>query len=349
MVSACNSRLASGRPKPANPAPASRRQWVETAAPKQTTAPIRIPYNTPMSEPIVSVILCTRNPRAGVFAGVLSALATQTLPHDRWEAIVVDNGSEPPVAIPADVKQPGRLWVVGEPTPGLTAARLRGLREARGDLVVFVDDDNLLDADYLAEAVRLADAWPHVGVFGGRISPEFEADPPEWLEPFYSHLALTTFDRDEWSNLGDDRGVIPCGAGLCIRRSCAEAWAATVAADERRLALGRRDTQMLSCEDTDMVLTCLDEGWGSARFTALHLTHVIPASRLDYAYHRRLARDIGYSYGRLLALRGRSSRGRRMIALGKTVLAFLGVKHRGRARKLDVAYHYGYWRGLRSV
>jgi glycosyltransferase involved in cell wall biosynthesis len=59
-----------------------------------------------MSEPIASVILCTRNPRAGVFAGVLSALATQTLPHDRWEAIVLDNGSEPPVAIPADMKQP---------------------------------------------------------------------------------------------------------------------------------------------------------------------------------------------------------------------------------------------------
>jgi hypothetical protein len=102
-------------------------------------------------------------------------------------------------------------------------------------------------------------------------------------------------------------------------------------------------------EDDDLVMTCLDQGLGAGRFQALHLRHVIPASRLDYDYHRRLAQDIGYSYGRLLALRGRSSRGRWAIAALKTVLAFLGVTHRDRARKLDVAYHYGYLRGLRSV
>jgi GT2 family glycosyltransferase len=270
------------------------------------------------------------------------------LPHDRWEAILVDNGSQPAVA---DVLGPQATGVriVVHPDVGLTSARLRGIREAAGELLVFVDDDNLLAADYLATALQLAERYPRVGVFGGRISPEFQADPPEWLEPFYSHLALAVFDHDEWSNLGDDRAVIPCGAGLCIRRAPAVAYAAHVTTDQRRLALDRFDDRTLSCGDTDMVLTCLDEGWGSARFTELHLTHVIPASRLDYAYQRRLARDIGYSFGRLLALRGRSSRGRRMIAFGKTVLAFLGVKHRGRARKLDVAYHYGYWRGLRSV
>ena len=61
----------------------------------------------------------------------------------------------------------------------------------------------------------------------------------------------------------------------------------------------------------------------------------LPASQFDYAYQRRLARDIGYSYGRLLAL-------------GKTALAILGVTHHGRARKLDVANHHGFWRGLSS-
>jgi glycosyltransferase involved in cell wall biosynthesis len=301
-----------------------------------------------MNRPLLSVILCTRNPRPDVLRRGLEHLAAQTLPHDRWEAILVDNGSQPAVA-DVLVPQSAGVRIVVHPDVGLTSARLRGIREAAGELLVFVDDDNLLDADYLAEAVRLADAWPHVGVFGGRISPEFQADPPEWLVPFYSHLALAAFDHDEWSNLGDDRAVIPCGAGLCIRRAPALAYAAHVTTDQRRLALDRFDDRTLSCGDTDMVLTCLDEGWGSARFTELHLTHVIPASRLDYAYQRRLAHDIGYSYGRLLALRGRSSRGRRMIALGKTVLAFLGVKHRGRARKLDMAYHYGYWRGLRSA
>ena len=296
--------------------------------------------------PALSVIICTRNPKPLVLRRVLEYLSGQTLPHARWEAILVDNGSEPPVAIPADWQQPGRLRIVVEPTPGLTAARLRGIREAHGDLVVFVDDDNLLDPDYLAEAVRLAAAWPQIGVFGGRISPEFEAAEPDWLQAFRSHLALADFERDEWANILSDGAVIPCGAGLCVRRPLAERWAARVAADPRRLALDRSGESTMSCGDTDLVFSCLDEGWGSARFTALHLTHVIPASRLDYAYQRRLARDIGYSYGRLLAIRSENSCGRRAIAAVKTALAWAGVKHRGNARVLDYEYHRGYWRGL---
>ena len=38
-----------------------------------------------------------------------------------------------------------------------------------------------------------------------------------------------------------------------------------------------------------------------------------------------------------------------MIAFRKTALAFLGVTHHGRARKLDVAYHHGFCRGLSSI
>jgi glycosyltransferase involved in cell wall biosynthesis len=293
----------------------------------------------------VTVIVCTRNPRVTVLRRVLAALTVQSLAPDYWEAILVDNGSEPPLAA-APTGGPANLRVVSEPVVGLTPARLRGIREARGDIIVFVDDDNLLDADYLAEAVRLAGEWPQIGVFGGRISPEFEAAEPDWLRAFRGHLALADFKRDEWANIPGDGAVIPCGAGLCVRRPLAERWAARVAADPRRAGLGRTGSQTLSCEDTDLVFSCLDDGWGSARFTALHLTHVIPAARLDFGYQRRLARDIGYSYGRLLAIRGENSRGRRAIAAVKTALAWAGVKHCGKARVLDYEYHRGYWRGL---
>jgi GT2 family glycosyltransferase len=236
--------------------------------------------------------------------------------------------------------------VVVEPQPSLTLARIRGIRESRGDLIVFVDDDNLLDPDFLETALRVADSFPQIGAFGGRISGEFEAAPPEWLTPFLPHLALAEFPRDEWSSLADDRAVLPCGAGLCVRRSAAETWAGHVETDPRRLALGRTGDKTLACEDTDLVLTCLDHGRGSGRFTALHLTHVIPARRLDYAYHRRLARDIGLSWGRLQAIRGQTSFGRKAVAFAKACLAFLGVKHRGKARRIDLAYHVGVWRGL---
>ncbi len=297
--------------------------------------------------PLISVVICTRNPRWAVFARVLGYLAAQTLPRDRWEAIVIDNDSEPPLNVEAAV-QLTNLRAVVEPAVGLTRARIRGIDEAMGDLVVFVDDDNLLDPDYLERTVEIAEAFPQIGAFGGRISPEFEAEPPGWLEPFRSHLALTDFDRDEWANVTGERAVLPCGAGLCIRRELAVAYANAVATDDRRIGLDRSWESTVSCGDTDMVLSCADTGWGTGRFTSLHLTHVIPASRLAFDYHRRLAADIGYSYGRLLAIRGEASRGRRLIALVKALLAFLGVKHRGKSRSLDLAYHYGFWRGLGS-
>lgn len=301
-----------------------------------------------IATPLVSVVICTRNPRADVFPRVLRSLAGQSIPQDLWETVVVDNGSDPPVAI-GDAHGLANVRIVLEPKTGLTAARIRGIGAARGELIVFVDDDNLLDPDYLEQARRIAEDFPQIAAFGGRISPDFETEEPAWLGPFRSLIAIVDFTRDEWANLPSVRAVMPCGAGLCMRRSLATDWAERVAADPRRLSLGRTGTGTLACEDTDMVFSCTDAGWGTGRFTALHLTHVIPASRLLFSYQKRLAADSGYSLGRLLAIRGEASRGRRMIALAKACLAFIGVTHRGRTRSLDVAFHLGIWRGLRST
>jgi glycosyltransferase involved in cell wall biosynthesis len=297
------------------------------------------------SQPAVSVVVCTRNPDRSTFARTFQHLADQSLPADQWEVVVVDNASQPPVSQPHTDRLPACRLVL-ESKPGIAEARVRGIRESHGDLVVLVDDDNLLDADYLVTAVRIADSFPQIGAFGGRITLESATPLPDWLEPFRSHLALADFTRDEWALVTAECGVIPYGAGLCIRRGAALHWADDAACAERRAALRSRDGAMRASEDTDLVLTCLDQGFGAGRFTALHLRHVIPEARLDYAYQRRLAYDIGWSYGQLLALRGRATRGGRWIAFLKTALAFLGVKHRGKARGLDLAYHHGFWRGL---
>lgn len=296
----------------------------------------------------VSVVLCMRNPRQTVLGRVLQRLAEQSLPRQNWELIVVDNGSDPPLALHATTGIPNLTTVV-EPVAGLTRARICGIHAARGELLVFVDDDNLLDSNYLEQAARIAAEFPSIGAFGGRITPEFETAPPDWLGPFSSHLAIVDFSRNAWTNNPADYAIIPCGAGLCMRREPAMAYATAAVADARRATLDRSGTGTMSCGDTDMVLSCVDSGWGMGRFAGLHLTHVIPAARLSFDYQRRLAADIGLSFGRLLAIRGEASRGRRMIAFAKACLAFLGVKHRGKTRSLDFAYHYGFWKGLRSA
>src|SRR5262249_14092338 len=111
----------------------------------------------------VSVIICTHNPRVDYLKRTFSALEDQTLPTDRWELIIVDNASAPEKAPRPNLSWHSRARLLHEAKLGLTHARLRGIQEASGDLLVFVDDDNVLDSDYLETAQRVAAKKPFLG------------------------------------------------------------------------------------------------------------------------------------------------------------------------------------------
>lgn len=251
----------------------------------------------------VSVVICTHDPRADYLQRTLAALAAQTLPRDRWELILVDNASAAPVArdFPLDWHPQGRH--VREERVGLVHARLRGIKEASGETLVFVDDDNLLAADYLERVVEIARDYPHLGAWGGRIIGEFETPPPDWARRYFHLLALRDFTRDQWSNRTDNIETVPCGAGLCIRAAIARAYAENVRNSAKRAALDRIGDTLSSCGDTDMALTACDHGLGTGIFTRLTLAHLIPPSRLDPAYLERLGEGMMRSYLLLMSLR----------------------------------------------
>src|SRR3954447_15261826 len=133
-----------------------------------------------------SVIICTHNPRSDYFARVLNGLQNQTLPLEKWELLIVDNASQLPLASSWDISWHHSARHISERELGLTWARRRGIQEASADLIIFVDDDNVLDEEYLAEAVKIGQDWPSLGVWGsGSIRGDFEVEPPErfrsWL------------------------------------------------------------------------------------------------------------------------------------------------------------------------
>src|SRR5438045_2489860 len=105
---------------------------------------------------MISVIICTHNTRSDYFNRCLSVLETQTLPREKWELLLVDNASSPNRAPRPDLAWHPRARLVVEKQPGLTPARLRGIRESKGGLLIFVDDDNVLDPDFLETALRTA-------------------------------------------------------------------------------------------------------------------------------------------------------------------------------------------------
>lgn len=244
--------------------------------------------------PILSVIICTHNPDADRFARVLRALAMQSLPAENWELIVVDNLSDSPVSqrtnYPEGLPEPR---IVPESELGLTPARLAGIGAAGGNVLVFVDDDNVLAADYLERARELMDEEPNVGAAGGIIEAEYEVDPEPWAVPYLDLLGIRDFGERPIRALVYNRvgPWEPIGAGMVVRAVVARHYAA-VARDPLRRALDRQGGKLGSCGDTDMARCAPDLGFYLAYAPQLRVTHLIPEFRVRYGYFVRLCRSL---------------------------------------------------------
>jgi glycosyltransferase involved in cell wall biosynthesis len=242
----------------------------------------------------LSVIICTHNPDARRLERTLEALAAQTLARDRWELIIIDNASSPAVSqrvsFPANLP-PVRMIVESE--LGLTPARLAGIAAAHADNLVFVDDDNVLAANYLEAASRLLESEPTIGAAGGIITGEYETPPPRWILPHIDLLGIRDFGARPIRSLVYNMvgPWEPIGAGMVIRKSIAEHYA-HVARDPLRRSLDRRGSSLGSCGDTDMARCAPELGFYLAYEPSLRLTHLIPAFRLRFVYMMRMRRAL---------------------------------------------------------
>ncbi|MBI3926718.1 MAG: glycosyltransferase [Armatimonadetes bacterium] len=106
----------------------------------------------------VTVGICSRN-RCGLLEKVLLSLADQTLAPDRYEVVLVDDGStDDTPAMARRVEVPYTLVYLRQPHSGLSTARNTGIRRARGRVMVYIDDDVLGDRRLLEEHLRSHEA-----------------------------------------------------------------------------------------------------------------------------------------------------------------------------------------------
>jgi glycosyltransferase involved in cell wall biosynthesis len=258
-------------------------------------------------QPSLSIIICTHNPRSEYLDRTIAALKTQSLQTDQWEFIVIDNASDLPLASKISLSWHPQSRIIREEKLGLTPARLRGIQEARAELLIFVDDDNILDSCYLENALKFAQDWPILGAWGGQCLPGFEIDPPAWTREFWEYLGIRSFNCDRWSN-EPKWETTPIGAGLCVRKVVAEAYAHSLQNDPRRTNLDRQGNTLLSCGDMDFAYTACDIGLGIGIFTALKLTHLMPPNRLEESYLLRMVEQSVYSRVMLYFLRGNKTK-----------------------------------------
>ncbi|MBV9105715.1 MAG: glycosyltransferase, partial [Verrucomicrobia bacterium] len=206
-----------------------------------------------------------------------------------WELLVVDNASQRAIADLVNLTWHPNARHIREEVLGLTPARLRGIREAQGELIVFVDDDSILEPSYLEIGVGIGKSRPELGCWGaGRIEPEYEKPPPEWLAAYDGALAIRRLDRDLWANIPTSNHSLPFGVGMCVRRTVADRYVSVCKRDSVRRSLDRAGESLASCGDTDIGLLACELGLGTASFIRLKITHLIPERRTTQEYMSRL-------------------------------------------------------------
>jgi glycosyltransferase involved in cell wall biosynthesis len=100
----------------------------------------------------------------------------------RWEIVVVNNRcTDDTDAVLEWHARRLPLRRVFEDKQGQSHARNAAAVAARGELIVWTDDDVLVDPQWLTEMLAAAHAHPEFSFFGGPIDPWFEHDPPQWL------------------------------------------------------------------------------------------------------------------------------------------------------------------------
>jgi len=260
---------------------------------------------------VISVAICTHNPRPALFGRCLSALRTQAGSAEPWEVLVIDNASGTPLTEAGLTTLAGGPFsvpfrVVREAKVGLIHARETALREARGDTLLFVDDDNLLDPSYLVSASRFLTAHPEAGIVGGRSRGEYESPPPRWFPRVAEYLAV----RDLGPQCERADRDLPFGAGMVVRRKCYDQ-----ALKTPFLLTGRKGNQVVSGEDTELCIRAGRDGWQVWYDGSLQFVHYMESRRLTLEYQRKLQHGFGLARPYIELYQTTDARNRRSACL----------------------------------
>jgi glycosyltransferase involved in cell wall biosynthesis len=277
----------------------------------------------------VTVAICTWN-RAVLLQRTLDQLCQLRVPAGvEWELILVNNNSTDSteqVATHFAQRLPMRYEV--EPKQGLSHARNRALELATGELICWTDDDVLVDTEWLSAYVDAARRWPDAGYFGGRISPWFEHDPPDWLAKNVAVLGGLLVARD----LRRSEGPFPVdewpfGANMAFRREAVSGrWF-----DPKLGLVG--DTTILG-EETEYCRRLHQAGFEGVWVPSAAVHHWVSATRMRLTYVAKYYQG----YGRKKVRVGGPSVGRTAFgaplwtyrAYGDAVVRYLWKRFRGR-------------------
>lgn len=246
-----------------------------------------------------TVAICTYNGEKRL-PDVLEKLQNQIgVEEISWEIIIVDNNSKDSTA--EVIKTYQANWSTAypikycfEPKQGLAFARRRAVKEARGNFIGFLDDDNLPASNWVEAAHRFTQLHPKLGAYGGRIGGEFEVDPPEGFEKIARFFALIDGKKAYCYNHkynSTRKKLFPPGAGMVIRK---EAWLESVP-ECPRLEGVCGESFSSKGEDIETLSHIQRAGWEIWFNPEMYIEHKIPSHRLEKKYLISFFRGVGIS------------------------------------------------------
>lgn len=238
---------------------------------------------------MLSVVICTYN-RDKYIYDCLAHLARNTM-KEGWEIILVNNNSTDNTAAECErfVQDfaPNNYHYFVETSQGLSFARNRGIEEAKGDWIIFLDDDAMVQENYLATLLPFLEQYKEAGAFGGAISPFFEAEEPKWINP-WSLSFVSALDKGDKVTLFE-KNKYPIGANMGISRKAIEK------VGKFNTQLGRTANSLLGGEEKDIFLRIQQAGFPIYYFPGITVQHCIPPKRTTVDFVRKLGLGVGLS------------------------------------------------------
>lgn len=235
----------------------------------------------------VSVVVCTLN-RPKSLKRLLTSFRYAVIPdHLSCEFIVVDNNSDDATRVAFDELQKQyelRLRCVFEPKMGISHARNKGIKEARGEIIAFTDDDVIVDKYWIQNVGEAFREHTDVACIGGKILPSWEISKPKWLKPsLYGYLALLDH--------GDSAGYVDAsriwGANFAVK---SEMFTKYGLFDSN---LGRIQGKLYSHEEVEFLQRLLNGSERILYYPSSIVYHCVSADRISKRYFRKHSFDAG--------------------------------------------------------
>lgn len=242
----------------------------------------------------IEIAICTWN-RARLLKQTLESIASSSIPQDdSLQVIVVDNNSTDHTTTVVEAFA-GRLpiKIVHEPKQGHCFSRNCAIKHARGDLLLWTDDDVIVDTNWIVGYVEAAKSNPDDTFWGGPIIPVFESGKPKWISENWDKLSGCFAARDLGKQaIAFDQTTLPYGANFAIRTGVQKQFPFAE-------NLGRKKKAVLGEDELQMLRRVLDSDKNGSWVPAAKLEHIIDRPRTTPGYIQR------YFVGQGRALAGR--------------------------------------------